>query len=173
MSTFLGRLLGCLKVNSPKRRTTRGCVGSEAEVCEQRTYLTGGVMFGPAFDGIVTQPPVKDFDPAPPPAPVAASFTGEWKHFFTRMTLEQTGEKVKGQLTSFGIAGAKLKGVVEGDELTAVVRGRGSHPTLGIGRFRIELNLTMNGTSILSGTSHAVFKGVDLGVHNEAYTRVL
>ena len=173
MFAFLSRLIGGQEVHSPKRRSTNGAVGSQVESCEQRTYLTGGVMFGPAFDGVVIQPPVKDFTPEPPPAPAAASFSGEWKHFITRMTLEQTGDKVKGQLTSFGIAGAKLKGAVEGNELVAVVRGKGSHPTLGIGRFRTELNLTLNGGSILSGTAHPVFKGVDLGVHNETYTRVL
>jgi len=141
--------------------------------CDKPSPPPTPVAEAPLPTDIGLAPATPEALPPAPPAPVAASFTGEWKHFFTRMTLEQTGEKVKGQLTSFGIAGAKLKGVVEGDELTAVVRGRGSHPTLGIGRFRIELNLTMNGTSILSGTSHAVFKGVDLGVHNETYTRVL
>jgi len=172
MSTFIGKLLGCFKVQSPGRRAKRGGVGSEAEVCEQRMYLTGGVVFGPAFDGIVLDPPVRDFNPDPVPA-AAASFTGEWKHVFDRMTLEQTGNKVKGEFTSLGITGAKVKGVVEGGDLVAVIRGKGLHPTQGIGRFRIELNMTMNDANHLSGTSQTVFKGNDLGVHHVTYARVL
>jgi len=172
MSTFFCKLLGCLKVQSSRRRATRGGVGSEAEVCEQRTYLTGGVMFGPAFDGIVLDPPVRDFNPDPVPA-AAASFTGEWKHVFDRMTLEQTGNKVKGEFTSLGITGAKVKGIAEGGDLVAVIRGKGLHPTQGIGRFRIELNMTMTDANHLSGTSQTVFKGNDLGVHHVTYTRVL
>ncbi|MCA9096001.1 MAG: hypothetical protein KDA68_21120 [Planctomycetaceae bacterium] len=172
MLTFLAGLLGGQNVHFPRRRSTNGAIGSQVESCEQRMYLTGGVLFGPAFDGIVVDPPVKDFDPEPPPA-VVADYTGEWKHFFDRMTLVQTGEKVKGQLISVGITGAKVKGVVEGGELEAVIRGKGIHPTMGIGRFRITLNLTMDGANSLSGTSHTVFKGVDLGIHNVDYTRVL
>jgi len=47
------------------------------------------------------------------------------------------------------------------------------HPTQGIGRFRIDLNLTMTDANHLSGTSQTVFKGNDLGVHHVTYTRVV
>ena len=171
MFTYLAGLMGRQNVSSSKRRSTSGAIRSQVESCEQRMYLTGGVVFGPAFDGVVVdQPPVENFNPDPVPA-AAASFTGEWKHSFDHMTLTQTGKRVKGEVTSIGIAKAKLKGVAEGGELVAVIRGKGVHPTLGIGRFRIKLDLTMSDADHLNGTSQTIFKKNDLGAHSVTFTR--